>query len=172
MNLENQYDFGVTPENYRLTGLAVDRIRKSIDRDVISFMVPDVGGLGLCCSKIQVVDSALLTNRDLAKIGYEYFDDYLAKTLPDVIETHGIWSEVTKIYESKNFENNYTPIVFENNFLWVRNDILSLLNTSALLRKKRTSNLSFLQSVRYNQDIEQLIALEKFSDILVFDFIY
>ena len=67
-------------------------------------------------SQIKVIDTALLTNRELAKSGYSFFDEYLSKTLPDVIETHGIWSKVSKIYKSQAFLSRYTPVVFENNF--------------------------------------------------------
>lgn len=89
--------------------------------------------------------------------------------MPDVIETHGTWSKQSKIYESKTFEDKYTPIVFENNFLWVRHDILSRLQASPLLIEKQISDLSFLESVRYNHDIDQFITKEKLSYILVFD---
>ncbi len=41
-------------------------------------------------SQIKVIDTALLTNRELAKSGYSFFDEYLSKTLPDVIENCGI----------------------------------------------------------------------------------
>ena len=91
----------------------------------------------------------MLTNRELAKSGYSFFDEYLSKTLPDVIETHGIWSKVSKIYKSQAFLSRYTPVVFENNLLWVSSDILSLISTSTLLSIKRISDIFDLQKVRY-----------------------
>jgi hypothetical protein len=169
--------FGVTPENYRLTGTAVDGIRKAIDRDTISFMVPDVGGVGLCCSKIKVIDSALLTNRELAKSGYGVFDEYLSKTLPDVIETHAVWSRVSKIYESQTFVDNYRPIVFENNLLWVHSDILSLISASPLVSKNLISNIPDLKEVRYGWnsttealDVEYLTSME-LTSIVEFNYV-
>lgn len=113
----DKYWHGVTPANYRITGIAIEKIRTLLNLNIIKFMVPDVGGLSLCCENIQVIDSALLTNAFLAKEGYKKFDFYLSKVVPDVIETHGLWSEVSEIYQSNFFRSNYIPIIFENNLL-------------------------------------------------------
>ena len=124
--------FGITPANYRETGLAVQRAQALLGLATIKFMTPDVGGLGLCCDDIRVIDSALLTNSILAKRGYGYFEQMLREEAPDVLETHGQWSEYTRIFESAYFMNHYLPIVFDNNVLWFRQDranaLLSLRN--------------------------------------------
>lgn len=166
-NPEFKTSFGVTPENYRLTGLAVDSIRKALKLQKISFMVPDVGGLGLCCSQIEVIDSALLTNRNLAKQGYKSFDTHLATRSPDVIETHGIWSEVSGIYSSPYFQMNYQPIVFDNNLLWVRNDIYDRLKLSSELTSQNLAVPIDLSLVRYAglQIDMSYLALRNFSSI-------
>jgi hypothetical protein len=140
---------GVTPENYRTTGYAVDEIRKALNMHKISLMVPDVGGLGLCCSQIEVIDSALLTNKNLAKHGYRVFNEYLSIRSPDIIETHGIWSDFSKIYDSEYFQVNYLPIVFNNNLLWIRRDIYHELSFSSGLDATDLSLPQDLDAVRY-----------------------
>lgn len=147
---------GITPENYRLTGETVDKIRIILEQNTISLMVPDVGGLGLCCSQIQVIDSALLTNKELTKLGYDGFHDHLHNTLPDIIETHGFWSKVTRIYDSNIFNLYYLPIVFENNLFWLRNDLYPNLIGSPLLSKKIIDKRLELKGIRYAEyDIDQ-----------------
>lgn len=106
----------VTPENYRLTGKSVDSLRTVLNLKEIKFMVPDVGGLGLGFDKINIIDSALLTNKELAKKGYSYFETYLSLSNPDVIETHGVWTKWSNIYSLEYFKNNFVPIIFDNSF--------------------------------------------------------
>jgi hypothetical protein len=146
----DRYWYGVTPENYRITGVAVEKIRTLLDLNTITFMVPDVGGLGLCCERIRVIDSALLTNDFLAKEGYEKFYSYLSKVAPDVIETHGVWSEVSGIYQSSFFRHNYTPVVFENNLFWVHRLQTERLLQSPLITKSPIEDGSLLATVRYS----------------------
>jgi hypothetical protein len=146
----DSYWYGITPENYRITGVAVERIRTLLDLDTITFMVPDVGGVGLCCERIRVIDSALLTNSFLAKKGYQKFDLYLSKVVPDIIETHGCWSEVTGIYQSSFFQNNYLPVVFNNNLFWIHRLQAEKLLQSPFIKKSLIENLSLLSMVRYS----------------------
>jgi hypothetical protein len=125
--------FGVTPAGYRYTGQSVDRIRESLEMESIKFLVPDVGGLGLGSPRINVLDSALLTSRKLAQSGYDDFPEYFASVEPDVIETHGIWSEVTGIYRLKDFRENYVPITVDANWLYLRKDHYNKLLKKRLL---------------------------------------
>lgn len=119
--------YGVTPENYRITGLAAEALRRQLGLPSIKFMVPDVGGLGLCCENINVLDSAMLTNKYLAKNGYASFDRYLATTTPDLIETHQTWSRLTGIYRSAYFRKNYQPIILNRNLFWIHSQHLPAL---------------------------------------------
>lgn len=140
-------DYGITPANYRITGLAVDELRKLLDLQTIRFMGPDVGGLGLCCDNIKVIDSALLTNRFIAKNGYAKFEQLIATTKPDVIETHGIWSYLTHIYDSPFFQANYLPIVFKQNLFWInRICFRQLANKVTFLP---VPNIRTLENTRY-----------------------
>jgi len=139
--LSNNVSFGVTPENYKVTGTAVEEVRKVLGLDTIKFMVPDVGGLGLCCERINVIDSALLTNSYLAKYGYEKFESLLQVKIPDIIESHGIWSTVTKIYEKEFFINNYVPIVIQDNFFWLNKKYISKLIQNLNLRNNKVQKV-------------------------------
>lgn len=148
----NNISFGVTPENYRITGLAVDEARKSLNLDVIKFMVPDVGGLGLCCEKINVIDSALLTNSFLAKNGYEKFEKLLMSENPDIIETHGIWSKVTDIYSSNYFKNNYVPIILNETFFWLNKKYIGDFSKNANIKVEEILRLDLPGNTRYLGD--------------------
>jgi len=143
----DEYWLGITPENYKITGISVEKVRKALKIEVIKFMTPDVGGLGLCCEKINVLDSALLTNKYLAKHGYSEFESFLKMKVPDIIETHGYWSEKTKIYDKKYFKDNYIPLVVNMNFLWLNKKHLPSLSKNGNLRK--ISRLKLPKKIRY-----------------------
>ena len=127
-SLQHNTSFGISPHNYRVTGQAVERLRTALGLATISFLSPDVGGLALCCDNIQVLDSALLANRQLAKTGYDRFADYLEQSAPDIIETHEVWSEVTGIYQLDYFRQHYLPLVLDGNLLWLERRHLGSLN--------------------------------------------
>ncbi|MGJ8610442.1 MAG: hypothetical protein ACSHWY_05085 [Octadecabacter sp.] len=144
--------YGVTPDNYRITGEAAEAMAERLDLPVIKFAVPDVGGLGLCCDTVAVIDIALLTNPVLAKRGYAGFDEYLSNVTPDLIQTHGIWSLVTGMYDSQYFQENFTPILFRNNFMYLRNDHAEMLLSRG--DATRTSFRAFdFGTVRYGTDV-------------------
>ena len=113
---------GPSPENFRQTSLAVDKLRTTLGIDTLVYMVPDVGGSSLCCDRLNIIDTGLLTNAHMAHKGYSDFADYLEKVNPDVIETHTVWTTNSRIYESAFFKANYKPVIIDNNWLWLRKD--------------------------------------------------
>jgi hypothetical protein len=119
--------WGITPDSYRLTGLAVDRLRQRLGLERLSLMVPDVGGTALCCERLDIIDSALLTDPFLARHGYGRFGEYLQQRRPDVIETHAMWSWVTRIYEQPGFVDHYQPVVVDGSWFWLRSDLAARL---------------------------------------------
>ncbi|UUX94233.1 hypothetical protein [Aquabacterium sp. J223] len=119
--------WGITPDSYRLTGLAVDRLRQRLGLERLSLMVPDVGGTALCCERLDIIDSALLTDPFLARHGYARFGEYLQQRRPDVIETHAMWSWVTQIYEQPWFVAHYQPVVVDGSWFWLRSDLAAAL---------------------------------------------
>ena len=147
--VSDPYWYGITPQNYHITGIAVEKIRTLLDLKIITFMVPDVGGLGLCCENIRVIDSALLTNSFLAKQGYKEFEFYLSKIVPDIIETHGVWSELSRIYQSSFFQDNYVPIIFDNNLFWIYKPQAEKLLQNPRGTKSLIKDLALIAAVRY-----------------------
>jgi hypothetical protein len=112
----------VSPEEYRRTGLDADRVRALLGLNVLGFMTPDVGGSSLCCRTLRVIDAGLLANVELASAGYADLPAYLRRTKPDLIELHGLWSEVTNIYQLDYFRKSYRPIIIQGSWYYLRND--------------------------------------------------
>ncbi|MEI8348687.1 MAG: hypothetical protein WCI77_00900 [Candidatus Omnitrophota bacterium] len=123
----------VTPANFKITGNAVEHLRRALGLETISFLVPDIGGLALGHERVRVLDSALLANAFLAKYGYKEFAHYIEAQKPDVIVTHSIWSEVSGIYKSQFFKSSYIPIVIDDNWVYVRQDHVDFLSSKNFL---------------------------------------
>ncbi|HET9183313.1 MAG TPA: hypothetical protein VFP59_14340 [Candidatus Angelobacter sp.] len=104
------------------TGIDADILRRSVNRHRLSILLPDIGGSTLCCERLEVFDSALLANTFLAHHGYEVFDQYLQQTMPEVIESHGFWSDISHLYNSAVM-NDYSLTVINGRRLLLRNDL-------------------------------------------------
>ena len=141
--------YGVSPANYRITGTAADRLREQLNLRSLKMMVPDVGGLGLCCDHLAVIDTSLLTNQFLAHEGWDAFNSYLQRTAPDLIEMHDPWSRLSRIYESRFFADHYEPFVWENHLFWIHEQRLGQLLESPRVVKSRITDLGLLGRVRY-----------------------
>ncbi|MBL3575915.1 hypothetical protein JMK10_20175 [Rhodovulum sulfidophilum] len=153
--------YGVTPENYRITGEAVQALGEILGVSPVTFASPDVGGLGLCSDRVSVIDTAMLTNPDLARRGYRFFGDYISRVRPDIIETHGMWSKNTRIYDEGFFNETYRPVIFRNTLLHVRNDHIRDLSSKDLLDEVDLQGLDW-KAVRYgSQPIDQEYVLSR-----------
>ncbi|ACB95857.1 hypothetical protein [Beijerinckia indica] len=119
--------FGVTPLAYCKTGVQVDHLRQMLDLGTITFMTPDVGGLGLCGDRIRVVDLGLLTNKQLAKNGYAAFPKLFAEENPDIIEAHAGWASGPGLYDLASFKDNYQPALLEQTRFFLRIDHVDAL---------------------------------------------
>ena len=142
---------GITPEMYRQTGLAADALRAELGLEQISFLVPDVGGLALCCepNRIRIVDIALLTNKKLASEGYQALPEVMDTERPDLIETHAVWSTQSGIYRLPELRGNYRPIIFRNTVFWLRQDHVAVLKDRPDLETTSISDHRDLASLRY-----------------------
>ena len=118
---------GTTPQNYGTTGMAADRLRQALGLRSLVFVTPDVGGTALCCEHLRIVDSALLTNQELAAKGYSEAGALIERENPEVIETHSIWAKLNGFYSMPFFTNNYVPATFVGNYFWLRKDIVRQL---------------------------------------------
>jgi hypothetical protein len=123
--------YGVTPENYKLTGEAALGLAALLGLERLKFAVPDVGGLGLCCAGIEVLDIGLLTNPELARHGFDGFEAWLTGHRPDLIEIHGPWCVITGIHRSALFADHYLPVIYRSNLFWLRIDHHDRLRTLA-----------------------------------------
>lgn len=122
----------VTPATFRNVALKVEDVRKVLDRPTIVYLTPDVGGVGLCCSNIRVVDIALLTNRTLARNGYGALHSVLRDERPDIIEVHDVWATDSRIYEEPLFVENYEPLVIRGTRFFLRKDLFDKVKRSGL----------------------------------------
>lgn len=122
--------FPANPWEYRHTGMAADAVRRLLGQNTLRFMGPDIGGVGLCCAPtaLEVIDSALLANRDLSHQGYDGFANQFMRHPPDLLVTHRMWSEQSRIYDNVFFRDQYRPLVFRNLLFWIRADRLEMIN--------------------------------------------
>ncbi|SAK81135.1 hypothetical protein AWB79_05284 [Caballeronia hypogeia] len=156
---------GITPQNYAMTGASVDRLRERLGQPTLKFMTPDVGGTALCCERLDILDSGLLTNPTLARRGYAGFADYLRKERPEVIETHDFWSSDSGIYSVAEFKTDYLPAVYDGTLFWLRHDVLERLVARGLaaepVRPER------LLDIRYLKDGPDVSYLMRFPAVTV-----
>jgi hypothetical protein len=122
--------FSVAPASYRETALAVEKVRTALGAERIAFLTGDIGGVGLCCPAIRVVDIALLTNQKLAREGYGALADVIATEQPEIIEAHGLWARVSHLYELDSFRTAYRPAIIDNTRFYLRDDIAGRLAKS------------------------------------------
>ena len=112
----------VTPAAYRQTGMSMDRLRSRLGLKQIVFVTPDVGGLGLCCEHIRVIDLGLLTSAPLAKNGYGALPALLATESPDVIEAHRGWAQASDLYNMPIIRSGYQPAMIDGLRVYLRSD--------------------------------------------------
>jgi hypothetical protein len=117
----------VTPHTYAETGRIVERLTKAAGLDTATFLTPDVGGLALSCEDLRVVDLAMLSNRHLARDGYSALGDVLASESPHVIEAHGLWAALGRLYDLPTFQAGYVPTFAGRTRLWLRRDVANAI---------------------------------------------
>jgi hypothetical protein len=110
------------PAHFQRMGLTADALRIQLGEDVLTLMTPDVGGASLCCENLEIIDIGLLGNSQLAKGGWAELPSVLKESRPTLIETHGIWSRASAIYDLPYFSENYVPVVINGRWLHIRRD--------------------------------------------------
>ncbi len=115
-----------TPTSIAGTGRAADDLRERLGLPTMSVMIPDIGGTALCCQHLQILDLGLLASRDLARDGYNAAGRYVEATRPDAIIDPS-WGAGSKIYATSYFAENYVPIAFGEQWIYLRRDRFSLL---------------------------------------------
>lgn len=122
INQDDKLAFNSTTA-YRKNGEAMERVRDMLQQPSIKVLLADVGAPSLCCDRVEVLDLGLLANTELSDIGWEEFPDYLRRQSPDLIQTHGVWSQESGIYDIPQFRDGYTPVVVDDSLFYLRNDL-------------------------------------------------
>jgi hypothetical protein len=117
---------GVPIGKFANEGLASDEVRRLLHRETLTIMIPDVGGAALCCTKLRILDLALLTNPTLAREGYSRFASYFVLNRPDVVVAHEAWAEASHIY-ADGLLSGYSLVEARGVRMFVRDDIYSEL---------------------------------------------
>jgi hypothetical protein len=107
---------------YRNNGEAMEHVRNILGRPVVSALFADVGAASLCCQNLEVLDLGLLANRRLSRTGWDQFPSYLVQKKPDLIQTHGVWSQESGIYQDPYFQRNYSPVIVDGSLFFLRDD--------------------------------------------------
>lgn len=119
-------------------GQRADQVRAFLGRPELTLMTPDIGGVGLCCTSLRVVDSAMLANPPLARKGWRYFPQHINEVRPDLIESHGMWSDASGIYEQAAMQE-YQPALLDGQRFLVRRDLATeMLARGARLERNRS----------------------------------
>jgi hypothetical protein len=121
LNTDPKLAFNTTTA-YRRNGEAFDHVRTLLAQPTLSVLLADVGAPGLCCERLNIQDLGLLANTNLSASGWAGFGDYLRAKRPDVIQTHGVWSQESGIYQNPDFTGDYTPVVVYDSLFYLRND--------------------------------------------------
>jgi hypothetical protein len=145
----------VNPATYRETAGAVALVGRLAGLDTVVLVTPDVGGVGLCCRNIRVIDLGLLTHQQLAREGYRAFPEVFAKENPDVLAVHLMWAELSGIYDLRAFQE-YQPAIVRNTRLYVRQDLVAAMARHQRMRfcevREPTCRAKALQRHRYAAD--------------------
>ena len=113
-------------EYVRQIGLGADAIRTALREPGLIVLLPDVGGSSLYNEHLRILDSALLSNPELAKQGWVHFAEFFNSVRPDVFETHRNWASYQGAYTSKLL-NNYSIVGAAGQRFFVRNDLFARL---------------------------------------------
>lgn len=116
----------ISIEHVCRTGDGADAIRTALHQSTLTVLLSDVGGSSLYNEHLRILDSALLSNPELAKQGWSHFAEYFHTARPDVFETHSIWAAYQGAYTT-NLLNNYSIVGAAGQRFLVRNDLFARL---------------------------------------------
>jgi hypothetical protein len=122
---------GVPISTLETEGLSADYVRRVLNKDSLTIMIPDVGGAALCCSHLRILDIALITNPELSQHGYADFYSYFLRSNPDLVEAHQGWAIASNIYNT-GLLAGYSLIQVGDNRLFLRNDLYRQLPNGKL----------------------------------------
>jgi hypothetical protein len=160
----------LSPKFFRDTALAVERLRVLLHLQNIVYMTADVGGVGLCCSQIRIVDSGLLTNRILARGGYQQLGTVLAAERPDVIETRWEFAALPGLYRMEQFKSEYEPVLVNRTRLFLRKDHAQALLRDGIGVTRLLTQAQYLQNIEVNHRYHGTLATNSVDDAQYFQY--
>ena len=134
----------VTVDKIARLNEVMDDIRAASGRKTLVYAGPDLGGILLYSTGIEVVDVGLLCDRVLARDGYAAVEPYLLEQRrPDVIEVHRFWTSLTKLESSERFRAEYEPVDVDGLRLFLRRDLVQSIAPGRLRRASFGADGSF-----------------------------
>jgi hypothetical protein len=124
---EIQYPYKIVSlAHFEPFGIGADSIRSALHQDQITVMISDVGASSLCCERLDIVDSGLLTDRTLARTGWNGFRSYFWKVHPDLVQVHSTWAATTHMYD-EGLLDGYSVVAANGVRFFLRNDLFGRL---------------------------------------------
>ena len=119
----------VNIENCRQEALGLDSIRVALGFETLTAMIPDVGGSSLYGKNLRIIDSAMLSNPQLAHGGWASFAANFRQAQPDIFETHRLWASYQHAYDT-GLLDDYSIVTSHGFRFFVRNDLYAKLIAS------------------------------------------
>ena len=116
----------VAMEDIEPVGLGADAIRVALNQDRLLVMISDVGSSTLCCERLEVADSGLLSDPTLARTGWDGFASYFRKVRPELVETHYFWAQDSHMYR-EGLLGGYSIVASKGVRFFLRNDLYAKL---------------------------------------------
>jgi hypothetical protein len=113
-------------EDIEPVGLGADAIRVALNQDRLLVMISDVGSSTLCCERLEVADSGLLSDPTLARTGWDGFASYFRKGRPELVETHYFWAQDSHMYR-EGLLDGYSIVASKGVRFFLRNDLYAKL---------------------------------------------
>jgi hypothetical protein len=116
---------------------ALETAKRLTGQPKLTIAHSDLGALVLYGETIRVIDTALLCNPVLAKEGYTEFERQIfEKEQPGLIQTHGMWTTLSRIAEMGRLYADYVPLFVNGVRFFIRSELLKKIPTARLQRRR------------------------------------
>lgn len=99
---------------------SVENIRNAAEIEKLTYTGPDMGAFLLFGNNMRIIDIGLLCNSHLARSGHSQTKALLRSEVPDIIETHGMWTYYSQINSMESLTEEYTLVVLNRIILLVK----------------------------------------------------
>lgn len=95
---------------------------------------PDMGSVMLYSKGMRIIDLGLLCDKTLAQQHYQAIESYVLRDRkPDVIEVHGVWTQLTRLSNLPAFYQNYSALTVDGKRVFLRKDDFQRIPSSRLI---------------------------------------